>query len=289
MPYTKPSTAQHSADELTAKQGASELLENWAIPEVAQDLQQFAGRSNAFGTPLEQLYQGDKANEQTENEADAQTPHPAEAPDLPKLTMESLEKIRQDAFDEGIKQGHEQGYLEGFEKGVTEGKEAGYKEGLTLGKNQGEEDAKPLIEEKLQQLKTVLNALDTPLKNLDEQAEQQLVFLATQLAQAITLTEVKTESAILLKALKAGVDALPVNQAQCQIYLHPDDLALVQQHFSEQELQNRQWQLLAEPSFERGSCEIKQGRSSIDMGIKQRINQVLDTFLHNAGIDAPKN
>lgn len=271
-------TKLHRGRPLEASEAAEELLQHWPIPDVTASAESLQGRSTAFGTPLEQLYHA------SEQEAGDEEIHTAQEPELPKLTMEELEQIRQDAYEEGLQQGHEQGYIDGFAKGVSEGKEAGFKEGQQLGQEQGVADAKPLIDDQIALLKSLLAALDEPAKRLDQEVEQELLFLASELAKAVTLSEIRTNPDIILAALRAATDALPSNEAMCQIYLHPDDLAQVQSHFDEQQLSNRHWQLLSEPTMERGGCHIKQQRSSIDMSLSQRLQQVIGGFLQDAGV-----
>ncbi|TMP87931.1 flagellar assembly protein FliH [Pseudoalteromonas ruthenica] len=274
---------------LDASEAADELLENWPIPDVSADPKKYQGRSTAFGTPLEQLYKKHVEEDEHRDGEEILTP---EETDFPKLTLEELEQIRQDAYEEGLKQGHEQGYVDGFDKGASEGKEAGFQEGLKQGKEQGLEDAKPIIDEQLDALKSTLEALDEPAKHIDEQVEHELIFLASELAKAITLSELKTNPDTILNALRAATEALPSNEAMCQISLHPDDLAIVTSHFSDTELDNRHWQLLGEPTLARGDCKIKQQRSSIDFTLGLRIQQVLEPFLHDSGVhvrDEPKS
>ncbi|MBS3798810.1 flagellar assembly protein FliH [Pseudoalteromonas sp. BDTF-M6] len=272
-------TKLHPGRPLEASEAAEELLQHWPIPDVTASAESLQGRSTAFGTPLEQLYHAGEQGGTEDEEV-----HTAQEPELPKLTMEELEQIRQDAYEEGLQQGHEQGYIDGFDKGVSEGKEAGFKEGQQQGMEQGVADAKPLLDEQITQLKSLLAALDEPAKRLDQEVEQELLFLATELAKAVILSEIRTNPDIILAALKAATEALPSNDAQCQIYLHPDDLAQVQSHFDEQQLSNRHWQLLSEPTMERGGCHIKQQRSSIDMSLSQRLQQVIGGFLQDAGV-----
>ena len=256
---------------------ADELLKNWAIPDVSPEKESFGSRSTALGTPLSQLYSKE------EIELDV-SPEEEPEPEQPSLTIAEIERIRQDAFDEGLKQGHEQGYIDGFEKGVTEGKEAGYKEGLELGKKQGEEDIKPLIEEQLLGLRTILDSLTAPLNKVDEQAEKQLVNLAVMLAEAVIYQEVKTSPDIILHTLKQSIDALNADQQKVKIHLNPDDLTLIKARYTEQTIADNNWQLVSEPTLERGGCEVKTAQSSLDMTLKTRVKETLDSFLHNSGI-----
>ncbi|MEL0648229.1 flagellar assembly protein FliH [Pseudoalteromonas agarivorans] len=255
---------------------ADELLKSWAIPDVAPDESSFGDRSTAYGTPLSELYK-----KELEEEVPADEP---EEPELPSLTMVELERIRQDAYEEGLKQGHEQGYIDGFEKGVGEGKEAGYKEGVELGKTQGHEEVKPLVEEQLTSLKSILESLTTPLNKVDEQAEKQLVQLTSMLAEAVIYQEVKTSPDVILHTLKQSIDSLNAEQEKVRIHLHPDDLTLIKESYGEQTIADNNWQLVAEPTLERGGCEVKTAQSSLDMTLKTRVKETLDSFLHNSGI-----
>jgi flagellar assembly protein FliH len=254
-----------------------ELLKNWPIPDVAEDPRKYSGRSTAFGKPLAELYQKpERSKEEPE----------VEEPEFPTLTLEELEQIRQDAYDEGIKQGHEQGYIDGFDKGMTEGKEAGYKEGVEIGKQQGHDEAKPLIEEKLQTLSLLINELHEPLRLVDERCEKQLVELANLLAQAVIFKEVEQNPDVVLLALKKAMDALPIAEQTVKIHLHPEDLELVKSAYGEEQLAQQHWHLLPEPTLERGGVEVKTSQSSIDMTLKTRMKEVLDDFLHNSGIES---
>ncbi|MCF6440381.1 flagellar assembly protein FliH [Pseudoalteromonas luteoviolacea] len=249
-------------------------LEEWPIPDVKEDLSGLSGRSTAMGTPLEELYTKTERNVEPE----------AVEPEIPTLTLEELEQIRQDAYEEGLKQGHEQGYLEGFEKGAKEGNEAGQKEGLEIGKQQGLEDAKPLVEERLQTLTQLIEKIHEPLKQVDDACEKQLIELVSLLTQQITFHEIKTNPELILQALKKGLDALPIGEVQLKVHLHPDDLSLVEEAYGADMIQKQQWQLIPEPTFERGGCEIKSLISSIDLTVKTRLTEILEKFLHDSGI-----
>ena len=267
---------QYQGRPLRASEAVDELLENWPIPDVTQDTRKFDGRSTAFGTPLADLYR--KELEESEQALEP------EEPELPSLTMAELERIRQDAYEEGLKQGHEQGYIDGFEKGVGEGKEAGYKEGIELGKTQGQEEVKPLIEEQLTGLKALLDSLSAPLAKVDDDAEKQLVQLTVMLTEALVYQEIKTSPEIILQSLKQCIDALANEQQSVRIHLHPEDIELVKNSYGEAALAENHWQLVPEPTLERGGCQVKTPQSSIDMTIKTRVKETLDSFLHSSGI-----
>ena len=111
-----------------------------------------------------------------------------------------------------------------------------------------------------------------------------LVQLATMLSEAIIYQEVKTSPDIILHTLKKSIDALNAEQEKVRIHLHPDDLSLIKTSYGEQAIEDNHWQLIAEPTLERGGCEVKTTLSSLDMTLKTRVKETLDSFLHNSGI-----
>ncbi|NTS76393.1 flagellar assembly protein FliH [Catenovulum sp. SM1970] len=208
---------------------------------------------------------------------------PEPEPEAPKpLTAEEIEEIRaaayEDGFNEGKQEGIEKGILEGNEKGYSQGLEQGQEEGL----EQGLEQAKGIIDERLDALNKLVEAMHQPLREFDQAAELALVELAGDLARAVIKTELSLNQDILFKTIKEAVSALPLNSAQIEIHLNPDDLAVVQQSYSEEELTKRDWHLMAEPTIERGDCEVKTKTSNISYTMQDRVSEILDRFLQDA-------
>lgn len=265
---------------IQSEEAVRELLKNWSAPEVSDESkeQNFTGRSTAMGTSLEDLYNPPvKQTEGIEIEEEEQVVAP--------MTLQELEDIRQAAYDEGFNQGKEEGYPVGLEEGKTKGIQSGFEEGLTQGKEQGIELAQPIVDEKLEQLDTLFNALNTPLRHYDEAAEMQLIALTTMLAEAVIYTEVKTNPKAILSTLKQCMDALPLMQQQCEIQLHPDDFTNIVSSYGQDEIDKRGWRLKSEPSLESGGCIVNANNSSIDFSLQSRISDTLNSFLHASGID----
>ncbi len=268
---------QSARKPLSAEDAADELLKNWPIPDVSPDERKYQGRSTVFGTPLSEFYQKTQAPEPEE-----------EAPPEP-MTIEQLEQLRQDAFDEGLKQGHEQGYQEGFELGKKEGHDAGVEEGKTEGIEQGLAEAKPLVDEKLTALNDILEGMSQPLGELGDAAEQALVDLAVHLAEAVILTEVKTNPKAILAALSQCVNALPERHPECDIQLHPDDIDTILGFYGDDGVEDKKWRLQPDANMARGGCIVSTETASIDFSIEKRIKDTLDSFLQDAGIQRQKS
>lgn len=202
-----------------------------------------------------------------------------EAFEVKPLTAEDLEQIRQAAYDEGFQQGKEEGFSQGYQEGREQGLADGSTQGQAEGKKQGLAEGEALIREQLAQLQGLISQLQQPLQQLDQQVEQACLDLAVAMAQAVIGVEVKTNPQVILQSLRDAVEALPFQPHQLVIKLHPADLAIVQMHFSAEEISQRQWQLLAEPSLEPGDCWVSSEVSSVDRRIKTRLQASLEHFL----------
>ncbi len=127
-----------------------------------------------------------------------------------------------------------------------------------------------------------MSNLTTPLASVEKNVEEQLLNLVAQLTEAVVLQEAKTNPDILMAAINAGIKALPSNEPTTQIYLHPDDIKLVEDQFGEQHIKESGWKLLPAPQLTVGSCQIENSTSNIDLQMKSRLKQVLESFLQDA-------
>ena len=249
-----------TGDELDAK--------IWQIPDVQQALtEKEENQTNAFGKKSTWRYE---APEETEIEE----PTP--------LTAEEIEEIRQSAFEEGFNQGKEEGFTKGYEEGKPQGHEEGVKQGHQEGLQQGLDEGKDKITELTAQWSALIDQLHQPMKSIEKNVEEQLLQLAVQLTEAVVLQEVKTNPDILIAAVSAGIKALPSQEAQTQIYCHPDDIKLIEKEFGGEFIKESGWHLLPAPQLTAGSCQIENSTSNIDLSMKSRLKQVLESFLENA-------
>ena len=241
-------------------------LDVWAYPSVEMEIDETTIKTNALGKKPTWRYE---------------PPEEVDEEVVP-LTAEDIEQIRQAAYEEGFNQGKEEGFSTGFD----EGKKAGHEEGLKLGHEEGVEtglaEGKETIDELSKQWQTLVEQLHQPLALVENNVEQQILHLVVQLTEAIILEEAKTNPDILISAISAGMKALPSHEAQTQILLNPQDIELVEQQFTEQHISEQGWRLLPAPQLSRGSCQIENSTSNIDLSIKSRMKEVLESFLQEA-------
>lgn len=246
---------------------SEEATDLWSLPDVQnQPTAQEKEKTNALGKKSNWVYE---------------PPEPEEIEPQP-LTAQEIEEIRQAASEEGFSQGKEEGFAKGYEEGKAKGLTEGTAQGVEEGKEQGLAQGKENIDTLSTNWQNLIEQLNKPLAKVEKNIEEQLLTLVVQLTEAVVLQEAKTNPDILMAAIGAGIKALPSNEAQTQIHLHPDDIKLVEQQFGEEYLRDSGWHLLPAPQLTPGSCQIENNTSSIDLQMKSRLKQVLESFLQDA-------
>lgn len=244
-----------------------EDLDVWSYPNVqAKPNAEQEGNTNALGKKPSWRYE----------------PPEEEIPEPEPLTAEEIEEIRQAAHDEGFSQGKEEGFAKGYEEGKAQGIEEGTLKGIEEGTEQGLASGKETIDELSENWKNLIEQLNKPLESVEKNVEEQLLNLVVQLTEAVVLEEAKTNPDILMSAINTGIKALPSNEANTQIYLNPDDIKQVEQQFGEEHIKESGWKLLPAPQLSKGSCQIENSTSNIDLQMKSRLKQVLESFLQEA-------
>lgn len=241
--------------------------EVWPLPNVDSDKVVDPDKTNAFGKRSDWVYEPPETEEIEE-------PIP--------LTAEEIEEIRQAAHDEGFNQGKEDGFSAGYEEGKKSGHEEGVKLGHDEGVAQGLEEGQATINQMTEDWKSLIEQLHNPLENVEKNVEEQLLHLVVKLTEAVTHQEVTLNSDILMSAITSGIKALPSQEAQTQILLNPNDIKRVIAQFGEEYIDEQGWRLLAAPQLAVGSCQIENSTSNIDLSIKERLKEVLDSFLQDA-------
>ena len=244
-----------------------ESLDLWALPSIDVEKSDEDDKTNALGKKSTWRYE---------------PPEETEVEEVTPLTAEEIEDIRQAAFDEGFNQGKD----DGFAKGHEEGKISGHEEGLKLGHDEGIEtglaQGKETIDKLSADWQSLVSQLHEPLKIVEKNTEEQLLHLVVQLTEAVTLQEAKINPDIITSAIGMGIKALPSQEAKTQILIHPDDIKRVEQQFGEEYIKEQGWRLLAAPQLDPGSCQIENSTSNIDLSVKSRLKEVLESFLQDA-------
>ncbi|QJR81857.1 flagellar assembly protein FliH [Alteromonas pelagimontana] len=209
---------------------------------------------------------------------------PEEEEEFHPPTLQEIEAIRQAAYEEGYTEGKQKGYEDGKAQGFEEGKEAGHREGLTAGTEEGLSQGKEQIENQISEWQQLTEKLHAPLAQVNDEIRQQLARLAVTLARSVIKTEISTNENVILQALAEGLKVLPIQENQYQIQMHPEDIALVTDHFGEDTVREKKWNFVETPGMERGGCDIVTSQNAVDVSTERRCKDILDKFLMEQGL-----
>lgn len=204
---------------------------------------------------------------------------PEEMPETLTMTAEALEEIRQAAYEEGFEQGHKDGFAKGHPEGVDAGHKEGLEQGLLEGREQGLAQGEAEIAEKAASLEALMRALHEPQQQIDDQVERELIGLTAQLAQAVLHHELQTNQQIILNTLREALGLLPFQQQTIRVQLNPSDLELVQQLYSDDQIEQRGWLLEAEPTLAIGDLRLLTEKSDVTVTMQERQQKVMQQFL----------
>jgi flagellar assembly protein FliH len=210
-------------------------------------------------------------------------PPEAEVEILPP-TAEEIEAIRAAAHDEGFSQGQQKGHAQGAEEGFSKGHEEGLAKGLEDGTTQGLASGEEQVQQHLNSWISLIDSLQNPVANVEQELEKELVLLAVSLAKGVIRSEVKTNTDLIFQALSEGLKALPIQEKHYQIHLHPDDIELVNNHFSPEEITKHRWDFIESPELSAGGCEIVTQSNAVDITVERRVKDVIDKFLLEQGL-----
>ncbi|MFT4993982.1 MAG: flagellar assembly protein FliH [Paraglaciecola sp.] len=209
---------------------------------------------------------------------------PEEEVDILPPTAQEIEEIRAAAQADGFAQGEQEGLAQGLAEGRKQGQEEGHIIGLEEGAEQGMASGELLAREQMTIWSELAQRLHKPVAKVELALEQELVLLAVSLAKAVIRSEVKNNRDIIFQALSEGLKALPIHEKQYEIHLHPEDIVLINEHFSPQDIEKHNWVFVESLSLSRGGCDIVTQTNAVDVTVDRRVRDILDKFLLEQGL-----
>lgn len=161
-------------------------------------------------------------------------------------------------------------YGEAYEMGRKEGREQGYNDGYKEGEYK--------LHEKVQLFEHILDIFSEPIKQLDDEVEQNLVELAIQIARHLVRRELKYEPGEIVAVVREALSALPVSDRKPRIFLHPEDAVLVRSALSLNE-EDQNWHIDEDILMMRGDCRVETESSLIDASVEARLSAVAARLL----------
>ncbi len=173
-------------------------------------------------------------------------------------TIEEIDAIQEQAREEAYAAGH----AEGLAAGLAEGREAAAGEAARLAQ--------------------LAAGFAEQTRQTDETVSQQLLDLALDLARAMLKSALAVQPERVIPVVREAVRYLPAMQQPALLYLHPDDLALVQQRIGD-ELAKTGWQLAEDATIEAGGCRVETPSNQIDATLPVRWQRLAAALGQNAG------
>ena len=146
----------------------------------------------------------------------------------------------------------------------------GYQEGLTAGQAE--------LTARAERLDALVASLAKPLKDVDDQVQQELVTLASVLARHILRRELKQDPSQILGSVRDCLEILPGAARDVALRLNPQDAQLVREYFSRDEIE-RGWRIEEDPTLEPGSLRVTSDSSAIDGRLEARLSEIIGRAL----------
>jgi len=160
------------------------------------------------------------------------------------------------------------------------GYQAGYRDGLVA----LESFKQTFALQTSAQLGQLATAFDQAFADLERQIAASVAHTATALARQVVRSELVARPDLIAQVASEAVNAVLLSARHIRIYVHPDDLALVQDGAGEA-LAARQARLLADPNLARGGCRVDSDLGSIDARIETRWAQGAATLGQPLALD----
>lgn len=162
-----------------------------------------------------------------------------------------------------------------------------YKEGMEAGRKDGREAGKEEMRAAVQRLEQVIHSFASPMEELDEQVEEEMVSLSIAIARQIIRRELQASPDEVIAVVREALAALPSSARRVRIYLHPEDSALVKETMSISSGGDQHWQLVDDPVLTRGGCRVEAEHSRIDATVEKRLNAVVAELFGGARSSDP--
>jgi len=156
--------------------------------------------------------------------------------------------------------------------------EQAYNEGFALGQKEGQQQ----LDNNIASLRSIIEMLTEPLKELDDDVVNQLAQLSMAVAKQVIRRELHTEEGEIVGIVREAMTALPASTRKIILNIHPDDAELVRNAFSlgdEAESDELRWKLIEDPMITRGGCMVSSENSRIDATVEGRLNRIINTLL----------
>lgn len=203
---------------------------------------------------------------------------------LPPQVLEEIARLKEEArqagFAEGLARGQKKGFEQGHGEGLAKGVEEGRKQGLEAGTQEALKQGRSKNAQEAAQLASLLESSAQALLNIEAETGQALIRLAISISQQVIRSTLAVEPEKILDTIHDVLHLDGGHEGLLRLRLHPDDLALVQEHLTDDPAA-RHWRLQGDPAIERGGCIAETTLGNIDATLQTRWQRVVDALGHS--------
>lgn len=149
---------------------------------------------------------------------------------------------------------------------VAKEKQRGFEQGY----NDGIAKAQSEWEPKIAYLNELLSALESPLKEFDQEAQQKSVEICIAVAKQIIRRELSIDSGQIVSAIKQAIELIPKDGQQVNIYINPNDASHVENLFA-QNGEVSKYNIIQDPTITAGGCRASTDYSLVDLTIEKQV------------------
>ena len=149
---------------------------------------------------------------------------------------------------------------------VAKEKQRGYEQGYQEGVAKAQSEWQP----KITYLNELLLALESPLKEFDQEAQQKSVEICIAVAKQIIRRELSIDSGQIVAAIKQAIELIPKDGQQVNIYINPNDAVHVENMFAQNGDVNK-YNVVQDPTITAGGCRASTDYSLVDLTIEKQV------------------
>lgn len=152
-------------------------------------------------------------------------------------------------------------------------------EGIEAGRREGREQGRAEVQAQAARLRAVLDALEAPLNELDDAVVDSLTELALTIARHLVRREIHAEPGEIVAVVRQAAAELPVATRRVRVVLAPADASIVRAALGGDEVEDARWEIIEDPSVQRGGCRIESEHSRIDATVERRLAAIVAQVL----------
>lgn len=154
-------------------------------------------------------------------------------------------------------------------------------------RQQGFEEGKQLVEtqttaaggdfkDKLSQLEQVMQALQSPLREINSEVEESLKNLVLSIVRHLFRGEIESDPQKVLSIIQESLALLPSTSNQAEIHL-----STVDAEFINNLEEGKGYNIVSDPQLQRGDCKVISGSSQVDATLESRLKAICGKAFHD--------